>query len=171
MKVFLVITLLVVLAFAGCRCPRTCSFGYSGSIVQCFCWCQQIASSIHASPDARCTHFPKGTFSSGGCSLCASNINSLSKDTAAVEVFEKSLSEAIMGVGSNNSMIFPLRRCKCPGNCNWGYSGSYNNCVSWAQAQYSSFLKGQYTITYFPRGMYSSGGCTICGQTDPCHPF
>ncbi|KAL0233100.1 hypothetical protein GEMRC1_011845 [Eukaryota sp. GEM-RC1] len=171
MKLVFVITLFIALAFAGCRCPGSCSFGYTGTSPQCFCWCQQTARSVQARPDARCTYFPSGSFSSGGCSLCASNINSLTSETSATEVFEKSLSDALIGVETNSGMIFPVRRCRCPGRCEWGYTGSYSACSSWAQSQASSFLNGQYTVTYFPHGMYSSGGCSVCGHTDPCKTF
>ncbi|KAL0241582.1 hypothetical protein GEMRC1_006817 [Eukaryota sp. GEM-RC1] len=97
MKIVL-ITLVIALAYAGCRCPSICSAGYSGSVVDCFCWCQRTAESMKAAPDARCTHYPRATFSSGGCALCASNINTANTETSAVEVYESSLSEAIMGI-------------------------------------------------------------------------
>ncbi|KAL0242690.1 hypothetical protein GEMRC1_005253 [Eukaryota sp. GEM-RC1] len=172
MKVVFAIALFVALAFAGCRCPGSCGSGYSGSVVDCFCWCQRAAASMGTSYDATCSHFPSGSFSSGGCSLCDSTIRSLSTETFVVEIFEKSLSEAIMGVDSNHGKIFPVHRCKChDGTCNWGFSGNYNQCDAWANGQAYRFLNGQYTVSFFPRGSYSSGGCSICGQTDPCKSF
>ncbi|KAL0233367.1 hypothetical protein GEMRC1_012112 [Eukaryota sp. GEM-RC1] len=172
MKLVLVITLFFALAFAGCRCPGSCGSGYRGSIVDCYCWCQRTANSLKASSDAKCSHFPSGSYSSGGCSLCASNINSLTGETSAAEVFEKSLSDALIGVETNSGMIFPVRRCRChDGTCDWGYSGTSSQCSAWARSQSSRFINGQYTVSFFPRGMYSSGGCSVCGQTDPCKSF
>ncbi|KAL0238352.1 hypothetical protein GEMRC1_012825 [Eukaryota sp. GEM-RC1] len=171
MKIVFVITLLIALAYAGCRCPNTCN-SYSRPANECFCWCQRTANTLRASPDARCNYFPQASFSSGGCSLCASNINSLSSETSTVEIFEKSLADAILGIETSNGVVFPLRRCKChDGTCKWGFTGTYNQCVAWANTQSTRFLNGQYTLSYFPRSSFSSGGCKVCGETDPCKYF
>ncbi|KAL0241470.1 hypothetical protein GEMRC1_006705 [Eukaryota sp. GEM-RC1] len=161
MKVVLVLTLLIALALAGCR------QGHSGTNDGCYCWCQYWADVLGASSDARCHFRPGGAYGPGECVLCASNINSLGQDTSS---FENSLSDAIMGIESNDKMIFPLRRCTCPGSCA-SYSGSHSACSSWAQTQSSRFLNEQYTVTYFARSTFSSGGCTVCGLTDPCKTF
>ncbi|KAL0208261.1 hypothetical protein P9112_010848 [Eukaryota sp. TZLM1-RC] len=174
MKLLLLTITLFALVFAGCRCPSPCNFGYSGTNAQCFCWCQQTANAIGASSDARCTYFPSGQFSSGGCSLCASNINSLSltdEESVTENKLEESKADAVVALEDNNTRIFPLRRCKCPSQCSWGYSGTYQQCTSWARSIASLFLNGQYTVTYFPRAQFSSGGCSACGNTDPCKAF
>ncbi|KAL0241533.1 hypothetical protein GEMRC1_006768 [Eukaryota sp. GEM-RC1] len=113
MKHVLAIAMLIILAYAGCRCPSTCGTGYHGSRADCYCFCQRQAYFLRVSPNARCTHYAKAQFVPGGCSLCDSTINNTAYETSTTEIFEKGLSDAFLGITVNDEMIFPLRQCKC----------------------------------------------------------
>ncbi|KAL0217597.1 hypothetical protein RCL1_008178 [Eukaryota sp. TZLM3-RCL] len=159
----------IAIALAACRCPSNCGWGYSGSDAQCFCWCSNLAASLKLGSDARCSYFPKAQFSSGGCSLCSSGIKS------DVESFYSLYSaEELTGVVESEAMvfgsgtIFPVKRCYCPSNCGWGYSGSYDQCLSYAKTIASRFIGGRYTVTYFPKAQFSTGGCSVCGNVNSC---
>ncbi|KAL0251612.1 hypothetical protein GEMRC1_000825 [Eukaryota sp. GEM-RC1] len=56
--VALLISLVLVLTNAGCRCPWPCGSGYSKTQADCHCWCQKTANNIKASPDVMCTFLP-----------------------------------------------------------------------------------------------------------------
>ncbi|KAL0240158.1 hypothetical protein GEMRC1_010264 [Eukaryota sp. GEM-RC1] len=171
MRLITLLFLILTIVWAGCRCPRGCSFPYRGSHANCFCFCQRTAKSLDVSPGARCTFV--NHFSRGSCSLCDIYISSSSDDSSSVtEVFERSLSDAILPiVDSNADFIFPITRCKCPSGCDWPYRGSHSQCANWAREQAHLFVNEQFTIKYYPSGQFSRGGCSVCGKTDPCKEF
>ncbi|KAL0205395.1 hypothetical protein P9112_000702 [Eukaryota sp. TZLM1-RC] len=161
--------LFITAASAGCICPTVCGGGYHRSQSECFCWCQNTANRLAASNDARCSYFPSSTFSTGGCSLCASSINSV--DSSPESLYEDSPDDSVLPIiDANSRRVFPIERCVCPNECGLGYSGSYAQCSRWAQTKASFFL-GDYTLNYFPQGWHSRGGCSACGNMDPCRPI
>ncbi|KAL0216968.1 hypothetical protein RCL1_007451 [Eukaryota sp. TZLM3-RCL] len=166
MKTFLVLFTIITFAFCGCRCPSgNCDSrsGYSGTDAQCFCWCSQTAHSLRLGSDARCTYAPKSTFSAGVCALCSNSIK-----YPIETIFSSSDLVQTVEPSTYNPNLFPVRRCLCPGDCSWAYSGTYDQCLSFARLYAGKFLNSQYTVTYFPRSTYSAGGCTVCGQVDSC---
>ncbi|KAL0211625.1 hypothetical protein RCL1_005251 [Eukaryota sp. TZLM3-RCL] len=166
MKFVVLLSLLIVVVFAGCRCSPFCGAGYSGSQAACYCFCSNTATSLRLTAQATCTYFPSGSFSSGGCSLCSSQINS---NDNYYSLIEKSLDQAAVSTtDSNNEIIFPIRKCVCPNTCGWGYTGTYAQCETYARSQAKMFLGESYSFTYFPSGMFSSGGCSVCGNVHPC---
>ncbi|KAL0217436.1 hypothetical protein RCL1_008017 [Eukaryota sp. TZLM3-RCL] len=166
---FLFFSVFIAIALAACLCPGQCGWGYWGSDAQCFCWCGNTAASLKLGSNARCSYFPRATFSTGGCSLCStgikSDVESFYSLYSAEELTDAVESEAIV-VGSGT--IFPVKRCHCPGLCGSGYFGSYDQCLSYAKSIASQFIGGKYTVTYFPRSTFSTGGCSVCGNVDSC---
>ncbi|KAJ5076561.1 hypothetical protein M0811_06141 [Anaeramoeba ignava] len=169
MKFVFILILLSVLQFVRprCDCPFMCGAGYDGTEAQCFCFCDQDAGNFPSGSSITCSYFPSGEFSTGGCSLCG-------PDSTFDEVSQVDSKSGVKVTGitkQNNlrgSVPFPLYVCYCPQECDWGYTGTYDECVSWANSQASRFLNGVEQITYFPWGEFSSGGCSACGHADPC---
>jgi hypothetical protein len=78
--------------------------------------------------------------------------------------------KSLTGPVSNDAGPFLTSKCLCAsGSCNFGYIGSHDDCMRWAKTQGNQFIPaGEYTVTYFPSGTFSRGGCTVCGNIDPC---
>jgi len=53
-----------------------------------------------------------------------------------------------------------LAQCICA-QVGCGYSGGYSQCFCWAQ-QTANLAHQTGTVTYFPNGEFSTGGCTYC---------
>ncbi|KAL0225708.1 hypothetical protein P9112_013032 [Eukaryota sp. TZLM1-RC] len=164
---------LVHQASAGCRCPNQCNWGFKGSKAECFCFCDQTAKRLGAGPDARCTFVASSSFNSGGCSICSNSIQSVASSAEALScevLLEQHLADGVIGNTDsiNEEIIFPVRQCKCPNRCDFAYFGSYSQCHSWARGEASNFINGHYDVQYVPHNIHTRGGCSICGDTDPC---
>ncbi|KAL0218309.1 hypothetical protein RCL1_009157 [Eukaryota sp. TZLM3-RCL] len=160
---------LVTTVFGGCICPSgECrNMIYFGDNDACFCWCQTNARYRSVSPAATCSYIPRTSGSHGFCSLCDPSISS----SDFIPELTNSIQNSIQ-IDSNNDLIFPIRKCKCQGgNCDWGFSGNYDQCVAWAKTQAGSFLGNQFSVSYIPRGGRFQGMCSVCGLTDPCKRF
>ncbi|KAL0218201.1 hypothetical protein RCL1_009049 [Eukaryota sp. TZLM3-RCL] len=170
----LLLSLFVAAVLAGCICPsaRCKNMIYTGTIENCFCFCQQQAKTRDLSPSATCTFSPRiSTVSSGYCALCDSYIPA-SNDRFEEYFFatEDTVTETI-AAPSNADYTFPVRKCKCPNvNCNWGFSGTYEQCIAWARDQAKLFIDGKWSATYVPKSFGFPGACSVCGPTDPCKP-
>lgn len=158
---------------------------YSGTMSQCFCMCNGMARG--GMRVDRVTYFPSGQFSSGGCGCCPGTrgaaVSSSANDNDAsgfgfsaeqignatvtsIHIDEATLKKHMQNAALGNTPG-PFLVDKCFGSTGT-YSGNYDSCVNMCKGYARQFIGGGYRVNYFPSGQFSSGGCSCCGNVDPC---
>lgn len=131
-------------------------------------------------PVTRVTYFPHGQFSSGGCGCCPGR-KGLANSELATSIFTAErignatvvtamASDFVATKLENGAQAYtpgPFLVDKCFGSTGT-YTGNYDSCVNMCKGYARNFVTGSYTVSFFPWGQFSSGGCKCCGSVDPC---
>ncbi|KAG9394204.1 hypothetical protein J8273_4306 [Carpediemonas membranifera] len=150
------------------------SYPYIGNEFSCFCSCQH---SLPKGATGRCNYLGGDP---AGCTFCVDERGEINDDFQAPIAIKAPTSSPVIGSGyvgkTGQAPAFALKQTVCLGghdmefDCN-PYTGSDAECMNWCKTIAAEYIYGEYTCGFLPWGEFSSGGCTVTGQVDPCRPM